>query len=231
MKKFAILVAGGSGSRMQNVIPKQFLLLQKKPVLFHTMLSFAKADASINIIIVLPKDYIEYWKKLCGEYEINIDHTLVEGGETRFHSVKNGLEKTGDEGLVAVHDAVRPLIDSDFVNSLFKHAEKYGNAAPVIPLSETIRIIDGENSKTADRNKFRIVQTPQVFDVQKIRKAYEQNYSEAFTDDASVMEAAGEKIYLTAGNPSNIKITTPADLIIAEGILYRNNSDFLNSKS
>lgn len=223
MKNYAVIVAGGSGTRMQSMIPKQFLLLQAKPVLMHTLSRFYDAKLQLTLIVVLPESYIDYWKELCLRHHFIIPHEIVKGGETRFESVKNGITLITENGLVAVHDAVRPLISNTFIVNLYDTAGKQGNAVPVIQVNETIRIISGDSSKTVDRSGLRIVQTPQVFNSGTLKLAFNQQYNAAFTDEATVMEMAGEKIFLVDGEPSNIKITNQKDLIFAEAFLKSNS--------
>lgn len=218
-KRYVILVAGGSGTRMGTVLPKQFLEVNGKPVLLHTLERFYSTDPEFVIIIVLPSDHHDTWKEILKTHHIQIPHILVSGGETRFHSVKNGIAEIEDnEGLVAIHDGVRPLVSSSVILQAFQEAAKFGNAIPAIPLNDSIRELDGDKNKIADRNKFRLIQTPQTFKISIIKKAFLQSFSSEFTDDASVVEKNGEKIHLFEGNPENIKITTPSDLIIFKSL-------------
>ena len=219
MKQFVIIVAGGSGSRMKSEIPKQFMLLKNIPVLMHTIKKFFDFNAAISIIVVLPESQINYWKKLCVDYSFTIHHTCIAGGETRFHSVKNGLNIITENGLIAVHDGVRPLVSNQTIQNVFSVAEQKGNAIPCLPLNDSIRIVEGDNSSAVLRSNYRLVQTPQCFSYALIKKAFEQTYNDSFTDCASVVEAMGEKINLVEGNSENIKITTPTDLLIAESLL------------
>lgn len=226
MKKIAIIVAGGTGLRMNSTIPKQFLLLQGKPVLFHTLNQFKKADSSILLYVVLPKNQMDFWAKLCTEFpEIvaKTPHILVEGGETRFHSSQNGLaavEETED-CLIAIHDGVRPLIKPELISSAFKYAELHGNAIVSVPSKDSIRKWDSVLQKyvSVKRDETRIIQTPQIFTLQSLRKAFIQTYSTKFTDDASVIESMGETIHLVDGDYANLKITTPEDLNLAESLM------------
>jgi len=220
-KKYAIIVAGGSGLRMQTAISKQFLLLKGLPVLMHTIKAFVIKNLSIDIILVLPDSQIKYWQNLCKVYQFNYPTTIAKGGATRFHSVQNALQHipTKSNAIVAVHDAVRPFIDATTITKLFQEAERYGNAVPCIPLNDSLRKINGNTNIALNRNDYCSVQTPQCFEITSIKKAYEQNFSTAFTDDASVVETTGELIHLTEGNLKNIKITTPQDLIIAAALL------------
>jgi len=203
---------------MQTETPKQFLELCGKPILMHSIMAFAQTCMDAKIIIVLPASHIENWKELCMLHDFTLPHFIAEGGSFRFHSVKNGLSLLPDNGLVAIHDGVRPLVSSETITCCFREAAKYGSAIPVIPVVDTVREISGQTSQIIDRTRLRLVQTPQVFDIAKIKKAYEQEYSPSFTDDASVFEKAGFDIRLTEGNVENIKITNQNDLILAEAL-------------
>lgn len=215
-----IIVAGGTGSRMKSDVPKQFMLLCGEPVLMHTMKLFYNYDPDIHQILVLNSLLTETWKKLCAEFGFKLKHVVAEGGPERYHSVKNGLRYVENrDALVAVHDAVRPLVSPEVISLVMKEAAVYGNAIPVVPVSESLRIKEGAMNKAADRKKFFIVQTPQCFRADVLHNAYRQNYDELFTDDAIVVEAAGERIRLVEGNAENIKITAANDLIIAEALL------------
>ncbi|MCG9881366.1 MAG: 2-C-methyl-D-erythritol 4-phosphate cytidylyltransferase [Bacteroidia bacterium] len=221
MKKFAIIVAGGKGLRMGSDIPKQFLPLAGKPVLMHTIEAFSNIG-EIDIILVLPSSQISYWLNLCNEYNFALQHQIVEGGETRFQSVKNGLgaiPNSVKNGLVAIHDGVRPLISGKIIQDSFQVASKNGNALTAVQLKDSIRFLENHTSKSLDRSQYVLVQTPQTFDVNLIKKSYEvASNPEQFTDDASVAEWAGFPIHLIEGDYRNIKITTSEDLIIAEAI-------------
>ena len=214
--KTVIIVAGGTGKRMQADIPKQFIELKSKPILMHTIEVFVKYDHHINIIVVLPENQMAVWKQMCKKYNFNIAHQMVAGGVTRFDSVKNGLELAPDEGLVAVHDGVRPLVSVQTIHRCFEMAERTGAAIPVIDIVESIRKVEENDNEAVDRNLYKAVQTPQVFEAQILKAAYRQDYVPAFTDDASVVEAFGHKISIVEGNKENIKITTPLDLGIGE---------------
>ena len=218
---FVIIVAGGKGLRMGTDLPKQFLPIGGKPVLMHTLEAFHKADAAMRLILVLPQSQQAYWKSLCEEYAFSIPHQVADGGETRFHSVKNGLALVDEAGLVGVHDGVRPFASIEVIRRCYAEAARYKAVVPVIDVVETIRMVQGDDSQTVDRNLYKLGQTPQVFDVALLKQAYHQSYIPGFTDDASVVEAYGEKIHLTEGNRENIKITTPFDLKIAETILQK----------
>lgn len=214
-----IVVAGGKGTRMESTIPKQFMELAGKPILFHTIEAFRKTVPDIEIILVLPRDQVARWETLCERSGFNIPHKIAFGGSTRFESVNNGLSLIEGEGLVAVHDAVRPLVNSKTILHVFKEAEMYDNAVPAIPMNDSIRMITTAKSIAVDRTKYCIIQTPQCFLVSLLKRAYTQPYQFHFTDDATVVESLGEKIRLIDGGTDNIKITRPADLIIAEALL------------
>ncbi|MCK4662070.1 MAG: 2-C-methyl-D-erythritol 4-phosphate cytidylyltransferase [Bacteroidales bacterium] len=221
MKTFVIIVAGGKGMRMKKAIPKQFLLLNSQPILMHTLKQFYTFDKNIKIILVLPQHQIIYWKELCEDYNFNIPHIVTKGGNTRFQSVKNGLNNIKEKGLVAIHDGVRPLVSFETLNNCFVEAEKSGNAIPVVEIEESIRLLENNKNKTVSRLNYRIVQTPQIFSTELIKEAYKCEYSSDFTDDSSVLEKTGVKINLVPGNKENIKITTKQDLEIAEILLTK----------
>jgi 2-C-methyl-D-erythritol 4-phosphate cytidylyltransferase len=213
VRKVAIIVAGGKGVRMNSDIPKQFLLLNSTPVLMHTISKFSHLD---EVILVVPKTQKEYWNSLCKTHNFNIPHTIVEGGKTRFHSVKNGLEKVNNNSIVAIHDAVRPLISIKLINSLITETKNGVGVIPIIPVKNSIRKVEGENSIHIDRSNLYKVQTPQCFLSADIKEAYTQAFSDTFTDDASIFEANGGKINTLLGEEKNLKITTKEDLKIAE---------------
>ena len=221
MKTYAIIVAGGSGTRMGAQMPKQFLLLQNKPVLLHTIERISSFFDDIEIVLALPKAYVDYWKSLANKYECRVNHTVVEGGETRFHSVKNALLKVEPDSIVAIHDGVRPLVSKYTWENCVLAAQKYGAAIPVLELNDSLRQLNNELSVAVDRAAFRLVQTPQSFQSDIILRAYRQNYDPAFTDDASVVEKLGHQIHLVPGNRENIKITRAADLHIAQALLAK----------
>ena len=220
LKKFALIVAGGSGNRMGASVPKQFLEIEGKPVLLYTFEAFLRFDPDIEFVLVLPEKQVEHWKKLCKVHAFTASYKLALGGENRFQSVKNGLAQIYDNGIVFIHDGVRPLVARETIEHCFSEAQKSGNALPVVPPSESIRYSDERGNKSVDRNKYFLVQTPQTFDVQTIKEAYQKAQHENFTDDASVLENAGYKIHLVNGNRENIKITWPQDLIIAKNFLF-----------
>jgi 2-C-methyl-D-erythritol 4-phosphate cytidylyltransferase len=219
MKLYALIVAGGSGKRMGAELPKQYLEIAGRPVLMHTIERFRSFSDSIEIIAVLPENQLRFWSDLQKKYSFNIPHTVVKGGRTRFFSVRNGLKFVDDPGLVAIHDGVRPFVSIDTIRKCFETAEKLGNAIPVIPPADTLRMISDQGSTPVNRLLIRQVQTPQVFHSTLIKKAYEQDYLPEFTDDATVLEKTGIKINLVDGNRENIKITTPEDLKISEALL------------
>ena len=219
MKKFALIVAGGSGSRMKNSIPKQFIELEGKPILMHTFYAFQKYDPKIEFILIIPEDQVQQWKSLCNKFQFKIKYKLAFGGKTRFHSVKNGLDLISEEGIVFIHDGVRPLVSEKTIQNCYETAHEKGNALPVIPVAESVRKVENGKNHAVDRLKYFLCQTPQTFKASLIQKAYNLNYSESFTDDASVSEKTGEKINLVEGNRENIKITYPEDLLLAKTIL------------
>ena len=218
---YIIIVAGGKGLRMGSDIPKQFLPIGGKPVLMRTLERFRQYSPTLQIILVLPKAQQDYWQKLCKEYAFDIDYQLAGGGETRFHSVQNGLAKIPDnaQGVVGVHDGVRPFPSIDVIRNCYETAREKKAVIPVIPVVETVRHLKGDTSVTVPRNDYRLVQTPQTFDIQLLKAANRQPYNDGFTDDASVVEAFGFDITLVEGNRENIKITTPYDLKIAEVLI------------
>ncbi len=221
MKKYAIIVAGGSGQRMQSSVPKQFLLLQGKPVLYHTISAFYQADSLTEIIVVLPNDQFNYWKTIISDLPL-IPHRLVEGGNSRFHSSQNAIKSIEDEdGIVAIHDGVRPLIDPELITSSFQEAKMKGNAVLAVASKDSVRFFSTENKQFEhfNREAIRLIQTPQIFLYKDLKLAFKQEYSEDFTDDARVVESIGININLVDGSYKNIKITTPEDLAIAEVLL------------
>lgn len=219
MKKYVLIVAGGKGLRMERDIPKQFLPIGGKPVLMRTIEAFYQYESSIEIILVLPTEQQAYWQSLCKEYAFSISHNIADGGETRFHSVSNGLKLVGKEGLVGIHDGVRPFVSQEVISRCFTEATQKQAVIPVIGVVETIRHLSAKGSQTVNRDKYKLVQTPQVFSVSLLKQAYEQTYSPAFTDDASVVEAMGIPIYCVEGNRENIKLTTPFDLKVANALI------------
>lgn len=218
-KKFALIVAGGSGNRMKNSVPKQFISVNGKPILMHTLEVFHRYDAEMEIVLVLPENQVEIWNELCNEHRFQLKHYIAFGGETRFHSVKNGLAKINEAGVVFIHDGVRPLVSLQTLENCFQTAVEKGNALPVVPATESIRYVDKTKSVAVDRSKHFLVQTPQTFRVDEVKAAYEQEFSTFFTDDASVLEQAGGHIHTVEGNIENIKITFPHDLKVAALLL------------
>jgi 2-C-methyl-D-erythritol 4-phosphate cytidylyltransferase len=219
MKNFAIIVAGGTGSRMKGEVPKQFTLLNGKPVILYSIEAFYLFDPSVQIILVIHPDYFLLWKQITSKFQISIPFRVADGGGTRFESVKNGLKLIEDDGFVAVHDAARPVINADFLKKLFAVASIYGSAIPVVPVTDTIRIIDGDISHQQDRTFLRAVQTPQVFKVSELQRAYMQLYEPNFTDDGSVMESSRFPVHLAEGKRENIKITHLEDIALAEVLI------------
>lgn len=213
------MMAGGSGSRMNSATPKQFAELCGKPVIMHSFQVFYDFDPQINFVLVLPKQHVETWKKLCEKYNFQIPHQIAFGGNTRFVSVKNGLKKIASEGIVFIHDSIRPLVSIKTIETCLAKTIEKGNALPVIAVNESVRKISKKGSKAVGRSLYKLVQTPQTFWVNQIKEAYNQPYSEQFTDDASVLESTGETIQLVEGNLENIKITYPHDFIIAEALM------------
>jgi 2-C-methyl-D-erythritol 4-phosphate cytidylyltransferase len=218
-KEYALIVAGGKGTRINSKTPKQFLELDGLPVLMHTILAFYRYSEKISIVLVLPEGDMDTWRALCVRYKFTHTLTLQKGGETRFQSVKNGLEKIEGDGLVAIHDGVRPLVSENIIGASFRLAAVHQSAIAAVRLKESIRITDQDNTKAVDRSRFRLIQTPQTFKVSIIKEAYEMKEDLSLTDDASVAERAGHTISLFEGSYENIKITTSEDLIIAEALL------------
>ena len=216
---YIIIVAGGKGLRMGSDIPKQFLPVKGIPVLMRTIMRFYEYNPQIRIILVLPKHQQKYWRELCQKYAFSIDHTVVDGGDTRFASSRNGLAAipSGSKGVVGIHDGVRPFVSTDVIARCYNAARAHGAAIPVVPVTDTLRhITSASEGRNVMRANYRIVQTPQVFDIALAKQAFTQTYREEFTDDASVAEAMGCKVEMVDGNRENIKITTPFDLKIAE---------------
>lgn len=214
MTRTALIVAGGKGLRMGSDLPKQFLPIAGKPVLMHTLEAFYRFDEGINILLVLPTEQQAFWRELCHKHQFSIAHTIVDGGETRFHSVQNGL-KYVESGLVGVHDGVRPFVSQQVIERCYHLAAEKKAVIPVVDVVETVRHLTGRGSETVNRSDYKLVQTPQVFEVELLKQAYAQPYTPSFTDDASVVEAMGTPVYLAEGNRENIKITTPFDLKIS----------------
>lgn len=218
-QEYTIIVAGGKGTRIKSALPKQFLELDGLPILMHTVHAFLRYSENIVIILVLPEDDFETWRSLCAKYNFTVKLILQKGGDTRFQSVKNGLEKVEGPGLVAIHDGVRPLVSEDIIGASYRLAAVHKTAVAAVRLKESIRMTDQDNTKSVDRSKFRLIQTPQTFDVSLIKKAYQIKDEPGLTDDASVVERTGQVISLFEGSYENIKITTPEDLIVAKALL------------
>jgi 2-C-methyl-D-erythritol 4-phosphate cytidylyltransferase len=210
-----IITAGGSGTRMQRELPKQFLKINSEVVLMRTLRVFHSFNPQAHIILVLPEAQMRFWEQLCKEEQFAIPHKLVKGGETRFHSVQNGLACVGNTGIVAIHDGVRPLVSAKTIEKALQAAKLHGASVPVQEITDSIRQLTSAGSVPVNRSSYRLVQTPQCFQASIIKHAYEQEWHESFTDDASVVEKAGYKVHLTSGNRTNIKITHPEDLAIA----------------
>ena len=214
-----IIVAGGSGRRMGGSLPKQFMMLGNEPILARSINRIHEALPAAEVVVVLPKEHIELWKNIAARFEV-AEHKIACGGEERFHSVLNGLQALSEEvEYIGIHDAVRPLVSKKLIIKLMLEAEKNAAVIPVVAPPDSYRKVEGELSHIIDRSTLRIVQTPQIFQASVLRKAYEQEFSPAFTDDASVVEMAGHKITLVEGERENIKITTPVDMTIAEAII------------
>ncbi|MDX9940596.1 MAG: 2-C-methyl-D-erythritol 4-phosphate cytidylyltransferase [Bacteroidales bacterium] len=221
MQRYVLITAGGSGTRMQSGLPKQFIEIAGLPVLMHTFKAFMEAEADFHYVLVLPESHRDYWKGLCEKHVFRQPHQLALSGPTRFHSVKSGLRLVPDDALVAIHDGVRPLVSALVIEQVFHSAERFGNGIPVVAVSDSLRIVDHALSQALPREQVRRVQTPQCFRAELIKKAYNRNYSEVFTDEATLLEADGHRIFLVEGNPENIKITRPADLKMAEAMLWK----------
>ncbi|MEN8928310.1 MAG: 2-C-methyl-D-erythritol 4-phosphate cytidylyltransferase [Flavobacteriales bacterium] len=216
---FVLIVAGGTGKRMNSDLPKQFIEIHNKPIIFHTIEKFLAADSSIEFVISLHQDYVDYWKELIEKHQFNFNHEIVTGGEERFFSVKNALEKVPKNALVGIHDAVRPLVSKETILSCFDTAKKHGSAIPVVDSVNSLRYVSEDKNESLDRKHIKQVQTPQYFDAEQIKSCYLNDYSRKFTDDASVFEANNSVIKTVEGNPENIKITSPIDLIVAKELL------------
>jgi 2-C-methyl-D-erythritol 4-phosphate cytidylyltransferase len=223
MEVYVVIVAGGYGKRMGSDTPKQFLLLNGKPILMHTIERFSKALSNPKILLVLPENQFEYWRQLIKQFNFDISHQLVAGGAERFFSVKNALQHIPHNftGTIAVHDGVRPLVSEQTIINAIDLAQAKGNAIPAIDLTDSIREVENGTSHHRDRTRYKLIQTPQCFNAELLRKAYHQDFCEFFTDDASVVERAGISINLVKGNPENIKITRPIDIQISEA-LFKN---------
>ncbi len=219
MRTIAIIVAGGSGTRFGAELPKQFLNLKGQPILMRTIQAFGDG---FDVIVTLPEGQMELWRQLCEKFNFAVPHSVVAGGETRWHSVKNALDSIGDvDGVdvIAVHDGVRPMVTAEIISRTLEAARRDGAAIPVVALNDSVRQVDGDDSHALDRSSLRAVQTPQVFDARLLVDAYQQPYDPTFTDDASVVEKFGRHVTLVEGDPMNLKITRPMDLALAEYLL------------
>jgi 2-C-methyl-D-erythritol 4-phosphate cytidylyltransferase len=219
MQRSTIIVAGGSGKRMGAAIPKQFLPLHGEPILFHTLRAFHAFDAAMPLVLVLPADHHTTWNNLCAEHGFTLPHTLVAGGAERFHSTLEGLRAVGHDGLVAVHDGVRPLVSTALIARCFAAAGSHGAAIPVVPIASSVRALTKGGSQAIDRSRLRAVQTPQCFQVPLLRRAFELPYDPTFTDEATLVERLGVDVHLVEGEDRNIKVTTPFDLQVAGMVL------------
>ncbi|MBD78823.1 MAG: 2-C-methyl-D-erythritol 4-phosphate cytidylyltransferase [Crocinitomicaceae bacterium] len=218
-QKTVIVVAGGQGNRMQSELPKQFLLLGGKPILVRTIERFIEYDNQIHIILVLPEEHVHIWEEIAVEYRVNHLIDVVTGGETRYQSVQNGMKLVRGNGVVGIHDGVRPLVSLETISICYEHAFQTGNAIPGLPVEETLRKGDKSNTEWVDRNEYWTIQTPQCFKTEIIQNAYSQHFNPKFTDDASVVESIGQRINLVIGNRENLKITRPEDLELAEKLI------------
>lgn len=219
LKRYAIIVAGGSGTRMQSKVPKQFLLLNGLPVLMYTLQAFYKCQPQPSLILVLPQNYHTYWTRLCADHQFQLPHQLVSGGDSRYQSVKNALNFIEEDALVAIHDAVRPLIDIVIIEETYKQAAKLGAVVTAVKSRDSIRQVKDNYTQSLLRDEIYLVQTPQTFKAALLKEAYEQPYHHGFTDDASVVEQAGHTISIVEGSYQNFKITFPEDIAIAELLL------------
>jgi 2-C-methyl-D-erythritol 4-phosphate cytidylyltransferase len=224
MKKTAIIVAGGTGQRMGATMPKQFLVIEGKSILLHTVNQFVAAFADINFVIVLPADYIQEGKDLIASSGLTQHVQFTAGGETRFQSVKNGLAHVAPDAIVFVHDAVRCLLTPDLIQRSYQQALEKGSAIPAVASTDTIRITEGTKHHVVDRTNVMMIQTPQTFNAAILQKAFEQAYQSSFTDEANVLETSGTEVFLIEGEYENIKITRPLDLAIAAYILVKRAS-------
>jgi len=214
MNRYAVIVAAGSGMRMGAPIPKQFLEVGGRPILMHTLNRFMAFDASIRLVVVLHPDYIEFWRSLCEKHDYSVPHSIVSGGSERFFSVQKAIQSLVDteEAIVGIHDAVRPMVSVATLERCYATAQETGSAVPCVSVNDSMRIVDADGNRSINRSSLRIIQTPQCFRLNLLRRAFTQEYNTAFTDDASVVEALGESIELVEGNRENIKVTTPEDM-------------------
>ena len=219
MDTYVLITAGGHGRRLNAAFPKQFIPVSGRTLLMRTIDVFHDFDPKMKIVLVIPEEYIPLWKDLCTEFDFQTEHQIVRGGSERFHSVQNGLHHIPSDSIVLIHDGVRPMVRPDTIERVIETTLKNGNAVPCVVPSQTVREIDGDNSKLLDRRKLRLIQTPQGFRSNLIKEAYNQEFQKIFTDDASVLESLGHKINLVDGNYSNIKVTHPADIKMVEALL------------
>lgn len=221
---YIIIVAGGKGLRMGGDLPKQFMPLHGKPVLMHTIERFRAYSDELKIILVLPHEQQDNWRQICQKHNFTVEHTVVDGGQTRFHSSQNGVAAVPDDatGVIGIHDGVRPFVSEETIARCFEAARQFGAALPVLPVTDTLRRVTDDGGYNVQRNDYRTVQTPQTFDAQLLKQAFKQPYSDNFTDDASVVEALGHKVTMVDGNRENIKLTTPFDLVVAEALIKNN---------
>jgi 2-C-methyl-D-erythritol 4-phosphate cytidylyltransferase len=219
IETYAIIVAGGSGTRMQSIVPKQFLLLNGLPVLMHTLLAFHHTPSMPKLIVVLPEAFHQHWQELCTDHHFTVDHQLISGGSTRFHSVKNGLSLVPQDALVAVHDAVRPLVSAEVIERAYKQAMSQSAVVVAVKSRDSVRQVKEAYNQSLLRDEIYLVQTPQTFKADLLKQSYENPYQESFTDDASVAEHAGFTIHIAEGSYQNFKITFPEDIAIAELLL------------
>ena len=221
---YIIIVAGGKGLRMGGDLPKQFMPLHGKPVLMHTIERFRAYSDELKIILVLPHEQQDYWRQICQKHNFNVEHTVVDGGQTRFHSSQNGVAAVPDDatGVIGIHDGVRPFVSEETIARCFEAARQFGAALPVLPVTDTLRRVTDDGGYNVQRNDYRTVQTPQTFDAQLLKQAFKQPYPDNFTGDASVVEALGHKVTMVDGNRENIKLTTPFDLVVAEALIKNN---------
>ncbi|MBX7142202.1 MAG: 2-C-methyl-D-erythritol 4-phosphate cytidylyltransferase [Chitinophagales bacterium] len=222
-KKFVVIAAAGFGTRMNNSVPKQFLPLHGIPLIVHTIQCFLKVWKNAEFIVVLPEEEFPRWEKIRRKYLKKVPIRTTKGGATRFHSVKNGLKLVKEDGVIAIQDACRPFVSKEVLVKCLESVERNGNAVPAIDLRDSIREVIKDGSRHRNRAKYKAIQTPQCFHVSDLKKAYQQTFKEEFTDDASVAEAAGQKIFLVEGDPVNFKITTKTDLELAERVLHSVN--------
>ena len=221
---YIIIVAGGKGLRMGGDLSKQFMPLHGKPVLMYTIERFRAYSDELKIILVLPHEQQDYWRQICQKHNFTVEHTVVDGGQTRFHSSQNGVAAVPDDatGVIGIHDGVRPFVSEETIARCFEAARQFGAALPVLPVTDTLRRVTDDGGYNVQRNDYRTVQTPQTFDAQLLKQAFKQPYSDNFTDDASVVEALGHKVTMVDGNRENIKLTTPFDLVVAEALIKKN---------